>query len=766
MRSADSADRVLVFLSSISSLLLLLLLLVFVVVGSGFFGFLLLRLCSWRRLSTAEVIPFLLFSRSVGLCVCFLSKRWIFLWISCWNFFVALRSANICFRGLGVSMRMMFISPSSHLLGVAGSDDICHGGSLFSNLVDSSLLLSLSRNVDVYCSSRKRPRVTAPLAFRAEKKVAYKKQQPRSIDSLPDECLFEILRRLPGDKERSNSARVSKRWLMLLSSIRSSELGARKKSHVESGKKFLPDLNKNVLLDEQESENNGYLTRRLDAEEATDIRLASIALGTCSRGGLGKLFIQGSNSTRVTDVGLSAIAHACPALRVLSMWKVPLITDAGLSEIADGCPLLEKLDLCQCPLITDKGLVAVAKKCPNLTSLSIESCANICNEGLQVIGRSCPKLKSLTIKDCLHVGDQGIASLVSSASSCLERIKLQALNISDIVLAVIGHYGKNLIDLSLNGLQNVGEKGFWVMGNALGLQKLRSITINCCNGLTDKGLQAIAKGSPFLKQLFVRKSCYLSDAGLRSFAETARALENLHLEDCNRITLMGVLGALLTCNPELKSLVLVRCLGIRDIAFAPTQLPSCMSLRSLTIRDCPGVTGASLQVVGKICPQLQKLDLSGQAGVTDASLIPLIQSSEVGFVEVNLSGCVNLTDALVTMLVKAHGSTLKMLNLDGCKRITDQSLVAIADSCSVFDDLDLSCSSISDYGVAVLASARQLNLCTLSLSSCSKVTDKSLPFLGNMGKSMVGLNLQHCSLTSIHGIGLLEEKLWWCDIIS
>ncbi|KAJ8480186.1 hypothetical protein OPV22_023913 [Ensete ventricosum] len=650
------------------------------------------------------------------------------------------------------------------LVNYGGGDDLCP---LFSG---SSRFLSLGLNVDVYCPPCKRARVIAPLgfsfsfSFRGREEVAAEKQQPRSIDTLPDECLFEILSRLPGEKERSSCACVSKRWLMLLISIRSSELAAGMKTTDESVKKPMPDLSNGVCA-EKERENNGYLTRRLDAEEATDMRLASIAFGSCSRGGLGRLFIRGSNSTRVTDVGLSAIAHGCPSLRVLSLWKVPLITDAGLSEIADGCPLLEKIDLCECPQISDKGLIAVAQKCPNLTSLTIESCSSVRNEGLQAIGRCCSNLKSVAVKDCMHVGDQGIASLVSLASSSLQRIKLQTLNISDIVLAVIGHYGKNVIDLALIDLQKVNEKGFWVMGNILGLQRLRSIAITSCGGLTDLGLQAIAKGSPSLKQLCICKSDCLSDAGLRAFAGTARALENLRLEDCNRLTLIGI-SSLLKCNPELKSLALVRCLGIKDITLLPTQIPSCVSLRSLTIQDCPGVTDASLQVVGKICPQLQNVDLSGQVGATDASLIPLIGNSKAGLVEVNLSGCVNVTDALVAMLVKSHGGTLKVFNLDGCKKITNRSLLEIADGCSVLDNLDLSSCSVSDYGVAILASARHLNLSILSLASCSKVTEKSLPFLGNMGSSMVGLNLQHCSLISTHGIGLLEEKMWWCDILS
>ncbi|XP_010907279.1 EIN3-binding F-box protein 1 [Elaeis guineensis] len=657
------------------------------------------------------------------------------------------------------------------LVNYGGTDDLCSVGPLISNLMDSSRLLSLTPNVDVFCPPRKRSRVTAPFIFKGgEKKGAEKqKQQPCSIDVLPDECLFEILRRLPGNKERSNSACVSKRWLMLLSSIRASEMAAYKNngtSGCETLKKPLPDLNSAMSTDEEEEfESTGYLTRKLKAKDATDVRLAAIAVGTGGHGGLGKLYIEGSNATRpLTDIGLSTVARGCPSLRVLSMWNVPFISDIGLSEIASGCPMLEKLDLCQCPLISDKGLIAVARKCPNLTSLMVESCLSIGNEGLQAIGRCCPKLKSIVIKDCPRVGDQGVASLVSAASSFLARIRLENVNISDVSLAVIGHYGKAVADLALTGLQSVSERGFWVMGNAFGLQNLESIMINSCRGVTDLGLEAIAKGCPNLKQLCLRRCCYLSDAGLKAFAITARALENLHLEECNRISLIGVLGCLLNCNEKFRALSLVKCLGIKDISFCTAPLPSCLSLRSLTIRDCPGFTGASLAVVGKICPQLQHVDLSGLVSATDAGLLPLIESSEVGLVTVNLRGCVDLTDAVVTALVKAHGSTLQMLNLEGCKKVTDKSLLVIADSCSFLDDLDMSRCMIGDYGIAVLASASQLKLRVLSLAGCSNLTQKILPFLGNMGRSLVGLNLQNCKLISTQGIGALEEKLWWCDI--
>ncbi|MCI90277.1 EIN3-binding F-box protein 1-like, partial [Trifolium medium] len=53
---------------------------------------------------------------------------------------------------------------------------------------------------------------------------------------------------------------------------------------------------------DEDFEDDGFLTRRLEGKKATDVRLAAIAVGTGCRGGLGNLSIRGSNSERgVTD---------------------------------------------------------------------------------------------------------------------------------------------------------------------------------------------------------------------------------------------------------------------------------------------------------------------------------------------------------------------------------------------------------------------------------------------------------------------------------
>ncbi|KAG5242819.1 hypothetical protein OIU76_010267 [Salix suchowensis] len=653
------------------------------------------------------------------------------------------------------------------LVNYSGDDEIYSGGSFYTNPSDLGRLYSTVSHVDVYSPACKRARISAPFLFEPS---GFEQNKRPSIEVLPDECLFEIFKRVPEGKERSSCARVSKKWLMLLSSIRRSEFCNSNTVAEEKKETAAPVCNDVEMVsceDSGEVESDGYLTRSLEGKKATDLRLAAIAVGTSSRGGLGKLLIRGSNSVRgVTNIGLSAIARGCPSLRALSLWNVPFVGDEGLFEIAKECHLLEKLDLSNCPSISNKGLIAIAGNCPNLSSLNIESCSKIGNEGLQAIGKLCPKLHSISIKDCPLIGDHGISSLVSSASSLLTRVKLQALNITDFSLAVIGHYGKAVTNLSLSVLQHVSEKGFWVMGNAQGLEKLMSLTITSCRGITDVSLEAIAKGSLNLKQMCLRKCCFVSDNGLVAFTKAAGSLESLQLEECNRITQSGIVGALSNCGTKLKALSLVKCMGIKDMALGMAVPSPCSYLRYLSIKNCPGFGSASLAVVGKLCPQLQHVDLSGLCGITDSGILPLLESCEAGLVKVNLNGCMSLTDEVVSALARLHGRTLELLNLDGCRKITDASLVAIAENCLFLSDLDLSKCAVTDSGIAVMSSSEHLNLQVLSLSGCSEVSNKSLPCLKKMGRTLVGLNLQNCSSISSSTVELLVESLWRCDILS
>lgn len=627
-----------------------------------------------------------------------------------------------------------------------GEDVLYHGMPKYHTPEESNLFLSLGQHVDVYFPPRKRSRVSAPFVFSEQ---IFKKQQT-TIDVLPDECLFEIFRRISGSQEKSTCASVSKRWLMLLSTIRKDEI-----------KETVSSIDN--MKDEDLEFSNGCLTRCLKGKKATDTRLAAISVGSGGHGGLSELSILGNKSSKVTNFGLKAVAHGCTSLTSLTLWNLSSINDEGVVEIANECRFLEKLELSQCPKISEKSLIAIANNCPNLTSLSIESCSNIKNEGLQAISQKCPNLKSISVKNCPLVGDQGVASLVSSTSSSLLKLRLHGLNISDTCLAVIGHYGVALTDVSLVDLYNVTEKGFWVMGSGQGLQKLKSLSIVNCNGLTDLGLEALGRGCPTLKVISVKKAS-LSDNGLVSFAKASQSLDTILLEECHVITQLGIFGFIVNSG-NLKNLSLTKCFGIKDLPMRiPSDLSPCDSLQSLTIRNCPGFGNFSLSLLGRICHQVQDIVLTGLPGITDSGVASLIQNSDSGLTKVDLSGCVNLTDKTVSEISMAHGGTLEVLNLDGCGLITDASVVTIAQNCSLLKELDVSKSAITDFAIAALACAEHLNLQVLSVSGC-QVSNKSLPFLKKLGETLIGLNMMQCRGVTSTAVGDLEGQIWNCDIL-
>ncbi|KAJ4902990.1 EIN3-binding F-box protein 1 [Raphanus sativus] len=623
----------------------------------------------------------------------------------------------------------------SQIYSFAGENDCYRRGSIYSNPKEANLFPSL---VDCYYPPCKRSRVfAAPSSLFS----AFEEKKPVSIDVLPDECLFEIFRRLPGPQERTACAFVSKQWLTLVTSIRQSELDV-------------------VVVAEDDCE--GCLSRSLDGKKATDVRLAAIAVGTAGRGGLGKLSVRGSD--KVSDLGLRAIGRSCSSLASLSLCSLSNVTDVGLLEIAEGCPRLEKLDLSRCPAITDKGLAAIAKSCCDLSELTLEGCSSIGDEGLAAIAKSCSKLKSVSIKNCPLVRDQGVAALLSNTTCSLMKLKLQMVNVTDVSLAVVGHYGLSVTELVLAGLSHVTEKGFWVMGNGVGLQKLNSLTITACQGVTDTGLESVGKGCPNMKKALISKSPLLSDNGLVSFAKGALSLESVQLEECHRVTQFGFFGSLLNCGAKLKAFSMVNCLGIRDLTTGlPSSAANCSGLRSLSVRNCPGFGDANLAALGKLCPQLEDIEMCGLKGVTESGFLHLLDNS---LVKVNFSGCSGLTDRVVSAISARNGLTLEVLNMDGCSKISDASLVSIAANCQILSDLDLSKCSVSDSGVQALASSEKLKLQILSMAGCFMVTDKSLPAIVKLGSTLLGLNLQQCRSISTSTVDFLVERLYKCDILS
>jgi len=109
------------------------------------------------------------------------------------------------------------------------------------------------------------------------------------------------------------------------------------------------------------------------------------------------------------------------------------------------------------------------------------------------------------------------------------------------------------------------------------------LTITSCRGIIDTSIEVISKGCINLKQLCLRRCCFVSDNGLVAFAKVVVSLESLMLEEHNRFTQSGIIVAL--TNIKIKfSLSLVKCMGVKDIDMEVSMLSPCESLRPLVIQ--------------------------------------------------------------------------------------------------------------------------------------------------------------------------------------
>lgn len=154
-------------------------------------------------------------------------------------------------------------------------------------------------------------------------------------------------------------------------------------------------------------------------------------------------------------------------------------------------------------------------------------------------------------------------------------------------------------------------------------------------------------------------------------------------------------------------------------------------LRSLDLTSCTRLTNISLIANG--CPFLEKLDLSGCVGVSEAGLVGLAQHCK-HLRHLNLCGCDNAASDAALVALAQNCSGLQYLNVGWCEQITDVGVTALALGCRDLRFVDFcGCLQITDQSVIVLAD-NCLRLRVLGFHCCRNITDLAMYSLVNSNK--------------------------------
>ena len=220
---------------------------------------------------------------------------------------------------------------------------------------------------------------------------------------------------------------------------------------------------------------------------------------------------------------------------------------------------------------------------------------------------------------------------------------------------------------------------------------------------------------------------------------------------CKRVS-DEVIAALAAACPSLESLELGGCShltndGLRALAAAPRLRAR---LRRLNLRSCWQITDAGIGHLAGIRSSTTTtnphLDGDNEDDIGLAALEVLV-----------LQDCQKLSDAALRMLQEGGSlRTLRSLNLSFCASITDSGLRSLG-RLTALESLNL--------GLAYLAEA-SVNLASLDVSFCERVSDAGLGHIAGGLFSLRRLALAGCRRISDEGLGQVAKTLLDLDTLS
>jgi F-box and leucine-rich repeat protein 14 len=347
---------------------------------------------------------------------------------------------------------------------------------------------------------------------------------------------------------------------------------------------------------------------------------ARLHLSQSSMSPFSSLIRRGIKRVHVLSMRKSArdmFAEAVPMLESLSVRGCQGLTDAALAPAFNGVlPALTSLDVGLCRQLTDSTLGRVVSSAQNLESLDVSGCGDITDNGVLLVACGLKRLKILNLRGCRLISDAGIAHLAGAGS----------------IAASAAGAVSTLEKLVLHDCQRITDTGLGHIG--AGLRALRVLDISFCAGITDDGLQCIAR-LPVLQEFRARACDGITDAGVSHFWSSPR-LNILDIAFCIHVTdrALAHLARSTASALHLRELWLSSCTitddGLDHLTAAAVEL------RSLHIGQCRGVTDRGLTAIAQNLKWLESVDIYGCTQVTSAGLNVLQQLPNLKTVNVSL----------------------------------------------------------------------------------------------------------------------------------
>ncbi|CAL9153988.1 unnamed protein product [Musa hybrid cultivar] len=194
---------------------------------------------------------------------------------------------------------------------------------------------------------------------------------------------------------------------------------------------------------------------------------------------------------RVTDIGLTILAHGCKRLVKLELSGCEGSYD-GISAIGRCCMMLEELTISDHRM--DDGWLAALSFCGNLKTLRMQSCRRIdADPGPSEHLGTCPAIETLQMQRCQLRDKRSLQALFMVCEAVRDVVFENCWGLDNNMFALVS-VCRRVKFLSLEGCSLVTTEGFESV--VLSWMDLQRLTVISCNNIKD------GEVSPALSSLF------------------------------------------------------------------------------------------------------------------------------------------------------------------------------------------------------------------------------------------------------------------------
>ncbi|KAH7860192.1 hypothetical protein Vadar_010427 [Vaccinium darrowii] len=362
------------------------------------------------------------------------------------------------------------------------------------------------------------------------------------------------------------------------------------------------------------------------------------------------------------------------------------VTDSGIEVLSSKLRCLRKINLTGNEFLTDKSLIALSTNCVYLTEMVVLNCS-VTEYGIEFVMSNSTKLSVLSVDeidfDLLDDCSIRCARNISSLAIYNSKVPDEYLNLlvkADIPLksftlsycmcsqfifsgisSLLDKY-RSLESLDLDGINLLTDENMSSLSQCL--SALVTISLDCCDNLTESTFFKLAKECPLLEDIS------MGGTNLGRGGDTAidvvknPRIKSLNLENNSNLSDECLAKLALVC-PNLEALVVTSCKGITEKGIADF-LKSSSNVRKLRIDECGGIKNIGSGF------ELLKLDFIGatRSGINDDGLV-VIGNRCRGLLNLNLDGCFGVTIVGLKEILK-NCERLRKINLTGCLNVSKE----------------------------------------------------------------------------------------------